>query len=88
MTALIKGLAVALAVLTVVYASVALWSASLRRERLEKEWDAGGRDGDRAAYVEAGMETYRRSFRRRALILIYIVPLSVIAVLVYLVNWD
>jgi hypothetical protein len=88
MIPLIKGLAVALVVLSVVYLSVALWSASLRRERLEKEWDAGGREGDRDAYVAAGMEAYRRSFRRRALILIYVVPLSVIAALVYLVNWD
>jgi hypothetical protein len=88
MIALIKGLALALAVLSVVYLSVALWSASLRRERLEKEWDASGREGDRDAYVEAGMEAYRRSFRRRALILIYVVPLSVIVALVYLVNRD
>jgi hypothetical protein len=88
MIALIKGLAVALAVLSVVYLSVALGSASLRRERLEKEWDASGREGDRDAYVEAGMEAYRRSFRRRALILIYVVPLSVIVALVYLVNRD
>lgn len=88
MIPLIKGLAIALGALTVVYVSVALWSASLRRERLEKEWAARGAAGDRAAYVEAGMEVYRRSFRRRALVLIYVVPLCVIVALVYLVNWD
>jgi hypothetical protein len=84
----IRGLALALLVLTVVYVAVAIWSASLQREKLEKAWEDEGRPGDRDAYVAAGMAAYRSSFRRRALVLIYIVPLSVIAALVYLVNRD
>ncbi len=87
MIPLLRGLLVMLAVLTVFYVAVGIYAASLRREALEKAWEAEGRPGDRAAYVAAGMAAYRRSFRRRALILIYILPLGAAAILVYVMNW-
>ncbi|MFN3642017.1 MAG: hypothetical protein ACK4TB_03730 [Gemmobacter sp.] len=87
MIPLLRGLVFALAVLTVIYVAVSLYSASLRRERLEKQWEAEGRPGTRDDYVAAGMAIYRKSFRRRMLILIYILPLSGMAILVYLLNY-
>jgi hypothetical protein len=87
MSALLRSLALAFVVLSVIYVAVAFWSASVRRERLEKEWEAAGRPGRRDDFVAAGMAVYRRSFRRRALMLIYVVPLTAVAIMVYLMNW-
>jgi hypothetical protein len=73
--------------LTVVYVLVSLYSASVRRERLEKQWEREGAIGDRDAYVEAGMERYRRSFRRQLIVLVYVIPVVTVAILVYLLNF-
>ena len=53
-------------VLSIIYFSVSLFSRSVRKERLEKEFDAENPEGARAARdadVAAGMEAYNKSFR-------------------------
>jgi hypothetical protein len=74
------------ALLTVAYLLVSVYSRSVRRERLEKRFDAGGVAGDRDAYIEAGMVKYRHGLRRRLIVLVYIVPFIAAAVTGYLVN--
>ena len=72
--------------LTVVYLLVALYSRSVRRERLEKRFDAGGVDGERETYIEAGMVAYHNGLRRRLILLVYIVPIIAAMVTAYFVN--
>jgi len=76
---------------TIVYVLVSIYSRSVRRERLENEWDTDpAREGlprdERDAYIEAGIEAYRHSLRKRLIWLVYIVPLVAISVIVYVVN--
>lgn len=76
---------------TIAYVLLSVYSRSVERERLEKEWDTDpAREGvpaaDREAHLEAGMEAYRQSLRRRLIWLVYIVPLVAISVIVYVVN--
>jgi hypothetical protein len=74
--------------LTIVYVVVSIYSRSVRREKLEKQFDAGDADGDRDAYIEAGMDAYRHGLRRRLIWLVYIIPTVIVAVTVYLVNYQ
>ena len=73
--------------LTVVYLLVSVYSKSVRREKLEKRFDAGGVEGDRDAYIEAGMVKYRHGLRRRLILLVYVVPVVSTVVTVYFVNY-
>ena len=76
-------------VLTVIYFAVSIYSRSVRREKLEKAWDAehpGGDRAARAAHVEAGMAEYESGFRKRLIWLIYIVPTVLVAATLYIVN--
>lgn len=73
--------------MTVLYVMISLYSASIRREKLEKQWEADGQPGDRAAYVRAGMKDYRQSLRRRLILLVYVLPFVLISVTLYLVNF-
>lgn len=79
-----------------VFSAIAYWvlliySRSLRREALEKEWDANppvdsiteGRD----AFIEQGMADYEGSLRRKLLWGVIVLPFFAIAVLIYLVNY-
>lgn len=74
--------------MTVVYVLVSIYSGSVRRENLEKKFDAGGVEGDRDEYIKAGMDAYRHGLRHRLIWLVYIIPTVVVAVTVYLVNYQ
>ncbi|WP_101067624.1 hypothetical protein [Roseovarius salinarum] len=73
--------------LTAVYVVVSLWSRSVRKRKLRREWEEIGRPGDRDAYVRAGMEDYDHSLRRKALLLVYIVPVLAVLTIIYVVNF-
>ena len=75
--------------LSVVYASVAIYVRSLRREALEEEFDADHPGGDptaRDAFVEAGMADYRRSLWPKLVLLVYIIPLAAMVTIIVLTN--
>jgi hypothetical protein len=74
--------------LSILYLLIALYARSVEKERLEKEFDAGGIDGTREAFVEAGLASYKGSLRRKLLWGVYIVPMTVIAVLIYVLNFQ
>ncbi len=68
-------------VLTVVYVVVSLYSRSVRREKLEKEFDEEVQTGDRDAFIESGMAAYQGSLRRKLIWGVYIIPLLVLLAL-------
>lgn len=76
--------------LSVVYLAVSVYSRSVRREKLEKEWaeehpdepDSAARD----AFIEAGMQAYQHGLRRKLIVLVYIIPAVAAAVLFFMIN--
>ena len=79
--------------LSVVYLLVSIYSRSVRREKLEKAWDTdpareGAAPADRAAFIAAGMRDYESGLRKKLIMLIYVIPMIVMAVIIYLVNAD
>ena len=76
--------------LTVLYVCVSIYSRSVRREKLEKRWDAAPGEGGpeaRDAYIEKGMAEYQGGLRRKLIVLVYVVPITVVLVLLYLTNF-
>lgn len=76
--------------LSVIYVLVSIYSRSVRRERLEKEYDAGLPEGDapvtRDDYIAQGMAVYEHGLRKRLILLVYIIPAVVIVLTVYFVD--
>lgn len=78
---------------SVVYVLVSIYSRSVRREKLEKEWDTDPAREDmpaaeREAFIEAGMAQYRSSLRRKLIALVYVIPAIIMAVIIYFVNFQ
>ncbi|MGH1331070.1 MAG: hypothetical protein ACRBBK_09325 [Paracoccaceae bacterium] len=71
----------------VIYLMVSFYSRSVRKEKLEKKWAETGSIGDRDDFVKAGLKAYDGSLRRKALLLIFIVPVVVIGVMLYVTNF-
>ncbi len=78
--------------LTIIYFVTGVYSRSVRREKLEKEWDTDpAREGvpqdERRAFIEAGMVQYDKGLKKRLLWLIYVVPTVAFLATIYFVNW-
>jgi len=76
--------------LTVIYWSIAIYSRSVRKEKLEDAFDAehpdGGEAGARDAFIAEGMAAYNSSIRPRLIGLVYVVPTVVIGAIIYTIN--
>lgn len=73
--------------LSVIYLSMSLYSRSVRREKLEKRFDAEPIEGmSREDYVRKGVVEYNRGLRPKLLLLIYVIPAVVIVSIVYVTN--
>lgn len=87
--ALIRFIVVGLIVLTVIYFSISIYSRSVRREKLEKAWDAdhpSGDASDREAFIESGMQDYESGFRKRLILLVYVIPIVAVGIILYVTN--
>lgn len=77
--------------MTIAYVMVLVYSRSVRREKLEKEWDAnppeGADDAAREAYIEKGMAEYETGLKRKLIWLVYVLPITIALVLLYLNNF-
>jgi len=75
-------------VMLITYFILSWWSRSVRRKKLETEWDEDIQSGDRAAFIEEGLEEYDGSLRRKLILGVFVVPYLVIGVLIYVVNFQ
>ena len=74
-------------VLTVIYAYLSIRQRWRCRRALEEEFDAGGIDGTREEHIANGLKDYETSLRRRLIFGVYLVPLLVIATMIYVMNY-
>ncbi|MDZ4311737.1 MAG: hypothetical protein U1A24_14425 [Cypionkella sp.] len=88
MIGILRAAVLGFVLLSVVYVIVSIYSRSVRREKLEKKFDAGGIEGTRDAYIESGMQAYNKSLRRRLIWLVYIIPAVGVSATVYFVNYQ
>jgi len=88
MLALLRLMFMLMIVLTVVYVGVSIYSRRVRRGKLATRWDQKDiLTVDRETFIERGLKKYDNSIRRKLILGVYIVPLTAIAVLVYVTNY-
>lgn len=86
MFALARLVIIGFVALSIVYVCLSLYSRSVRKSKLIAEWDANP-DGDKDAFVDRGLEEYSGSLKRKLLLGVYIVPVLLVALIVYLTNF-
>ena len=87
MLALARLLVFGFLALSVIYVCLSLYSRSVRRGKLDKEWDDEGMTGDKDAYMLEGMRDYDGSLRRKLILGVYVVPICVIGFIIYATNF-
>lgn len=87
MFALARLMVIGFIVLTVIYVALSLYSRAVRRGKLERRWQEEGRPGPLDTFVENGLEEYDSSVRRKLILGVYVVPVCVVALIIYLTNF-
>jgi len=73
--------------LSIIYLCLSWYSRSVRREKLENEWDEERPEGvSREEFVAKGIAAYNNSLRPKLIGLVYVVPTVVIGVIIYITN--
>lgn len=86
MFALARLVVMGFIVLSIIYVCLSLYSRAVRRSKLKAEWDEA-RDGDRDAFIDAGLAEYDGSLRRKLILGVYVVPTVIVAIIIYLTNF-
>jgi uncharacterized ion transporter superfamily protein YfcC len=73
--------------LGVIYLLISIYARSVHKERLEKKWDAEVKTGDRRAYVEEGMRDYEGSLRQKLIWLVFVVPVVLVLITLFAINY-
>lgn len=83
----LRVIGIVLVVQTVIYVSLMYYLRAVRRDKLEAKWDAGGIDTPRELFVRNGLEEIDGPMRRNLLLLVYVVPIVLICLMIYLTNF-
>ncbi|HCP82623.1 MAG TPA: hypothetical protein DIT67_14020 [Octadecabacter sp.] len=77
-------------ILSVLYMCISLYSRSIRREKLEDEWDENPPEGaspeKRASFILDGMTKYESGLRKKLILLVFIIPPLVVGAIIYFIN--
>ena len=87
MLALLRLLVFGFLALSVVYVCLSLYSRSVRRDKLEAEWDEEIKTGDREEFVQEGLTDYDGSLRRKLILGVYVIPISLVSFIIYATNF-
>jgi|TARA_R110001583_G_scaffold102427_6_gene248999 hypothetical protein len=88
MLALLKLIVIGFAVLTIFYIALSIYSRRVRRGKLHQKWSAGPRLVDRDTFVQRGLKRYDGSIRRKLILGVYVVPVGLVILTVYLTNFN
>ncbi|WP_370399339.1 hypothetical protein [Sulfitobacter sp. JB4-11] len=86
MIALVRLLIMGFVVMTVVYVCLSFYSRSVRRGKLEEKWHQGPQKVDKQTFVQRGLERYDGSIRKKLIWGVYVVPMVLVVLIIYLTN--
>jgi hypothetical protein len=88
MIALLQLVVVCFTILTVIYVGLSIYSRRIRRGKLRQKWRNGPRLVDLDSFVQRGLKKYDNSIRRKLILGVYIVPVGLVVMIIYLTNFN
>jgi uncharacterized ion transporter superfamily protein YfcC len=82
----IRNIVLLLSVLTVTYVIVSASKRRKRRAELLDEYDGTDQVQDKSEFVAQGMVKYTKSYRSKLILCIFLLPIFIFFLLIYLAN--
>ncbi|MEE4189882.1 MAG: hypothetical protein V2I76_15735 [Roseobacter sp.] len=76
----------ALVALSIVFVCLWFYARAAKREKLEEEWDKDQGPGRRESFVKAELMAYEGPLKRKLIWGVYVIPGTLLAVLIYVTN--
>ena len=87
MGALARLMVVGFIVLSVIYVCLSLYSRAVRKGKLRAEWNEGPQEKSLDEFLDEGLAEYDTSLRRRLILGVYVIPVILVSVVIYLTNF-
>lgn len=87
MFALARLMVVGFIVLSVIYVCLSLYSRAVRKGKLRAEWYEGPQEQSLDEFLDEGLAEYDKSLRRKLILSVYIIPVILMSVIIYLTNF-
>ncbi len=87
MVAMFRLMFIGFLVLSVVYLALSFYARTGKRQALYREFAEDGGQGDAETFVQKGLQDYEKRLRRKLILGVYVVPLGVVALMIYLTNF-
>tara|TARA_R110002110_G_scaffold40703_1_gene129978 strand:- start:194 stop:460 length:267 start_codon:yes stop_codon:yes gene_type:complete len=87
MAALVRLMVVGFIVLTVIYVCLSLYSRAVRKGKLRAEWYEGPQEQSLDEFIDEGLAEYDKSLRRKLILSVYVIPVILVSVVIYLTNF-
>jgi len=84
----VRNLVLIIFVLSVIYTLLSISGRYKHRKRLQIEHKAAKIETDKDAYIATGLAKYDRSMRPKLFLFVFIIPIIIMAVLIYLAQYS
>ncbi|MCF6219505.1 MAG: hypothetical protein L3J65_00180 [Robiginitomaculum sp.] len=88
----IRNIVVIFALLSIVYVVLSVKARWAQKAKLDAEYTAPDKSRDitqsKEEYIATGMKKYGKSYRPKLIFGVYLVPIAIIAVLIYLAQYS
>lgn len=87
MFAMLRFLVLALIVQTVIFAILWIRWRNAKQEELAQDWLSQGQPGDREQFIDQGLAESGKQRRTMLFLLVYVLPICIVASIIYLTNF-
>ncbi len=84
----VRNIVIILLILTVIYVALSVASRFKQRQKLKVDYKAADTKTPEDDYISAGMKKYEKSLKPKLFIFVYLFPLAVMMLLVYLAQYS
>lgn len=82
----LRNIIIIILVLTVIYAVLSFKARQQHKDKLAGTYAASKSTEPKDVYIAKGLSAYQRSYRPKLILTVYLIPLAVISLLIYLAN--
>ena len=82
----IRNIILIIMVLTIIYAILSFKARRQARDKIAGDYETSDKSESKTAFIDKGLKSYQRSYRPKLVLIVYLIPLSVVSLLIYLAN--